>query len=110
LLTDEGLYGFIVPGPKLDDLRRDTRYALHCETFPPPRHDDAFYVTGRASERDDPILRAALTDQFLHERQLDEPWAGFDDQALVEFGVERCLVTLTDARDGFPAGHTTWSE
>ena len=54
LLSDDGLYGFIVPGPKLQDLRRDNRYALHTETFPPPRHDDAFYLTGtvgRASTR-----------------------------------------------------------
>lgn len=32
------LYAFIVPGPKLADLRRDPRYryALHSEIFPPP--------------------------------------------------------------------------
>jgi hypothetical protein len=32
LVTPEGLYGFIVPGPKLKDLRRDSGYALHTET------------------------------------------------------------------------------
>ena len=36
LLSNGGLYGFIVPGPKLRDLRRDGRYALHSETFAPP--------------------------------------------------------------------------
>ncbi len=108
LVTDEGLYAFIVPGPKLDDLRRDSRYALHSETFPPPRHDDAFYVTGRITERHDPALRAALTKQALAERNLEDPWPGFDDQAMIEFGIERCLLTLTQARDGFPVGHTVW--
>ena len=50
ILTDDHLYALIVPGPKLVDLRRDRRYALHSETFPPPNHDDAFYVTGVPSE------------------------------------------------------------
>jgi hypothetical protein len=108
LLTEQGLYAFIVPGPKLADLRRDARYALHSETFPPPRQDDAFYVTGRITELDDAELRRELTGQFLAERKLEEPWPGFDDQALIEFGIERCLITLTAARDGLPAGHTIW--
>jgi hypothetical protein len=109
VLDDDGLYAFVVPGPKLEDLRRDGRYALHSETFPPPRHDDAFYVTGRVQERDDPDLRRTLTAQFLRERQLAEPWPGFDEQTLVEFTIERCLITLTEARDALPAGHTVWS-
>jgi hypothetical protein len=108
LSSDDGLYAFIVPGPKLADLRRDSRYALHSETFPPPRHDDAFYVTGRVSESDDPELRTTLTAQFLAERKMTEPWPGFEDQVLIEFGIDRCLLTLTEARDGFPKGHTIW--
>ena len=108
VLNDDGLFAFVVPGPKLDDLRRDRRFALHSETFPPPRHDDAFYVTGRAQEHDDPQLRSSLTSQFLRERQLDEPWPAFGDQALIEFTIQRCLVTLTAGRDGLPAGHTVW--
>jgi hypothetical protein len=108
LLTEQGLYAFIVPGPKLADLRRDARYALHSETFPPPRQDDAFYVTGRITELDDPELRRELTGQFLAERELEAPWPGFDDQALIEFGIERCLITLTTGRDGLPTGHTIW--
>ena len=30
-------------------------------------------------------------------------------QSLVEFAIDRCLITLTEARDGLPAGHTVWS-
>ena len=108
LVTADGLYVFIVPGPKLADLRRDSRYALHSETFPPPRQDDAFYLTGRITELDDPALRATLTKQFLAERNLEAPWPGFDDQTLIEFGIERCLLTLTEARDEYPIGHTVW--
>jgi hypothetical protein len=108
LLSDDGLFAFIVPGPKLADLRRDGQYALHCETFPPPNHDDAFYLTGRVAFPDDTALRATLTAQFLAERHLGEPWPGFDDQTLIEFRVAGCLLTLTEAREGFPAGHTVW--
>ena len=108
LLTADGLYAFIVPGPKLNDLRRDGRYALHCETFPPPQHDDAFYLTGSVEELNDARLRTTLTAQFLAERKLDAPWPGFEAQALVEFHIASCLLTLTEPRNGLPAGHTVW--
>jgi hypothetical protein len=108
LITDEGLYGFIVPGPKLNDLRRDPRYALHAETFPPPNHDDAFYLTGEIVEHTDPTLRAALSKQFFAERNMVEPWPGFDDETLIEYRIERVLLTLTHERDDLPAGHTIW--
>src|SRR5262245_11619170 len=109
MLTEDGLYAFVVPGPKLADLRRDPRYALHSETFPPPRHDDAFYVTGHALVPDDPPLRSALTAQFLRERQLSQPPPELEEHVVVEFTVDRCLLTLTQARDGLPAGHTVWT-
>jgi hypothetical protein len=109
IVTDDGLYGFIVPGPKREDLRCDGRYALHSETCPPPHHDDAFYVTGRAVFVEDPALRSALEQRLLAERHMEALWPGFEDEELVEFKIERCLVTLTEARDGVPAGHTTWS-
>jgi len=102
------MYAFIVPGPKLADLRRDSRYALCSETCPPPRYNDNVYVTGKVQELDDPPLREQLTAQLLAERSLNEPWPGFDDEALLELHLERVLVTLTFARDGLPAGHTIW--
>jgi hypothetical protein len=108
LLTDDGLYAFILPGPKRDDLHRDGRYALHSETFPPPHHDDAFYVTGSAIVVDDPLLYRTLMQQFLAERDLTTPWDGFEDQELFEFRLDRCLLTLTEAQGDFPAGHTLW--
>jgi hypothetical protein len=97
----ENLYAFIVPGPKLGDLRRDRRYALHSETFPPPRHDDGAYVTGRVEELKDPPLRERLTVQILAERGLAEPWPGFEREPLLELHVESVLVTLTGAGGDF---------
>src|SRR5207302_7032178 len=46
LVLGERLLGFIVPSPKLADLARDGRYALH--SFPCPDNEDAFYISGRA--------------------------------------------------------------
>jgi len=108
MLHDDRLYAFIVPGPKLDDLRRDRRYALHSETSPPPDHDDGFYVTGSVREVDDATLRQALTARVLDDRDLDELWPGFEHEVLFELEVDRCLLTVTRERDGLKAGHTTW--
>jgi hypothetical protein len=81
---------------------------LHCETYPPPDHDDAFMVSGLVEWVSDGDVRRALARQFLAERRLAEPWPGFDRQELVEFTFDRCLLTLTIARDGLPDGHTIW--
>jgi len=113
MLTDDGLYGFLVVGPKLHDLRRDPRYSLHTETVAPPNYDDAFSLKGTVGFVDDrsaegAALRTALTDQLLAERSMDEPWEGFDQQVLVQFDVDRCLLTLTVERPDLPKGHTVW--
>ena len=108
VLTEPALFAMIIPGPKLADLRRDPRYALHGETYPPPDEDDAFYVSGTALEVSDPAVWEQVALQMLAERSTTERWAGFESQVLFEFRVERCLLTLTHAADGFPACHTIW--
>ncbi len=108
LLTEEGLYAFIVSGPKLDDLHRDPRYALHSETFPPPHHDDAFYLTGTAALIPDAVLREALAQQFMAERDFAFTRESIEPWELFEFRLDRCLLTLTEPEGAFPAGHTTW--
>jgi hypothetical protein len=102
------LFVSIIPGPKLDDLRRDSRYALHSETFPPPREDDGFYVTGRVIEVADGSTVDALGAQMLAERGLTDKWPNFDDMVFFELTIERALLTLTSERDGFAGGATSW--
>ena len=46
LITDNGLYCFIINSPKRRDLDRDGRYALH--SFPAENTDDEAYLAGRA--------------------------------------------------------------
>src|SRR6266545_6973317 len=57
-LARDGLYAFIARSPKLNDLLRDGRFALHSN--PLPDNDDAFFITGRADKREDPELRRAV--------------------------------------------------
>jgi hypothetical protein len=110
ILTDDHLYALIVPGPKLEDLRRDRRFALHSETMPPPHHDDAFYLTGVPAEVTDTFKWEQVATQLLAEREMQSRWPGFEAQVLFEFLFDRCLLTLTEARDGLPAGHTIWRQ
>src|ERR1700704_7014507 len=46
VVTDEGLFCFVIRSPKQHDLDRDGRYALHA--FPPEDSDDEAYVCGQA--------------------------------------------------------------
>ena len=102
-----GLHLLIKAGPKQRDLRRDGRYALHSEACPPPRHDDGFAITGRVGEVTDPETIRVVREQVLTERD-GKVWPGFEEEAVFELGLERCLLMLTQAEEAFPAGPTIW--
>jgi hypothetical protein len=108
VVSPAGLHLLIKAGPKLQDLRRDGRYALHSETCPPPRHDDGFAITGRALQINDPQTAEVVRRQVLTERD-GKVWPGFDEEAVFELSLERCLLMLTQADDRFPAGPTIWA-
>src|SRR4051794_29914509 len=56
VITDAGLFCFIVSSPKRGDLERDGRYALH--SYPPEENDDEAYLTGRAVRvTDEAVIR-----------------------------------------------------
>ena len=109
VLTDAALYGLIIPSPKLADLRRDGRYALH--SYPCPDNEDVFYLTGRAEVRTDSATRALAIETFLHEPGRKGPpldVSHFDSQTLVEFGAESCLLTRTKGHGDPAPVHTVW--
>ena len=109
ILVDGRLFGLIVPGPKLNALRRDPRYALHTETYPPPRQDDGFYLTGTVVEITDAATQDRIAAQYLAERKHKARWPGFDDQVMFEFLLDRCLLSITTPGDAFPGPrHTPW--
>ncbi|HWG01064.1 MAG TPA: hypothetical protein VG164_04350 [Trebonia sp.] len=109
-VSPAGLHVLVINGPKLADLRRDGRYALHSETCPPPHEDDGFAASGLAAEVPGGVASAAgaiVREQALAERD-GVLWPGFEEEALFELTIERCLLMRTHAADGFPAGPTIW--
>ena len=106
VITDDGIYAMLVPSPKLQDLLRDGRYAMH--SFPCDDNEDAFYITGRAATQDNAEVRDRVARQFLAERSWDTPPPGFDEQDVLEFHIERCLLTRTTGHGDPEPQHTIW--
>ena len=82
VLTDDGLYCFIVDSPKRRDLERDGRYALH--SYPPEESDDEAYVAGHATPVVDVTVIARLADALDASPAVD--WQ------LFELSVETALL------------------
>jgi hypothetical protein len=106
VINDLGLYALLVPSPKLQDLLRDGRYAMH--SFPCDDNEDAFYITGRAERSDDADIREQVTRQFVGERSFEIPPAGLQGQDVIEFRIERCLLTRTTGHGDPDPQHTIW--
>lgn len=83
IVADGGLYAFIHPSPKRDDLLHRAHYALHA--FPHEATDDEFSVLGRAVPVGGDARRAAVIAAY-HRTAEDER-----DATLFEFRIERCL-------------------
>lgn len=106
LLTDTGLYAFIVPSPKQRDLHRDGRYAMH--SFPLEDNEDAFYLSGVARYTQDPEIRNRLAQQFADERpDVTLPPPG-EEQHLFEFHVQAAMLTRTTGHGDPEPRHTIW--
>jgi hypothetical protein len=106
LLTEDELYGFIVPSPKRFDLRRDGRYALH--SFPSDDNEDAFYIMGRAARVLDEMTEASLATQFAAERHMSEPPADLSTWQPYSFDIETCVLTQTTGHGDPKPRHTIW--
>jgi hypothetical protein len=106
VISKAGLHVLILPGPKRGDLRRDGRYSLHTEMFPPPRQDDGFAVSGRVREEHDTTTWDIVRDQVIAD--FGELWPGYESLTLFELLAESCLLTLTQPADNFPKGPTIW--
>lgn len=104
---EDNLYAFIEPGPKRNDLHRDSRYALHC--FPPANNEDAIYVTGRAEYReDDADLREQVAAIFWSERKMVASPPQHTRNELFEFLVDNALLTKTTGHGDWNPQHTIW--
>lgn len=87
VVTDEGLFCFVIDSPKRRDLERDGRYALH--SFPAEESDDEAYVAGRARPVTDPARIARLA--RLHRAATQVDWR------LFEFTVDVAMLARHDS-------------
>lgn len=82
VITETGLYCFIVDSPKRRDLERDGRYALH--SYPPEESDDEAYIAGHAVPVTNRTVIAHLAGALRASPQVD--WR------LFEFMVESAML------------------
>lgn len=103
LVVDGCLYAYIGASPKLGDLLRDGRYALHA--FPPEQVDDEFFLSGRAVRVDAADRRAAVSAAVAAQGTSH----GADD-VLFELLIDRALHAAYRGRgpEFWPPGYTTW--
>jgi hypothetical protein len=96
-----GLYVFIGnQSPKLHDLRRDGRYALH--SFPAPGVDDEFVVSGRAAAVDDRALYDRVLATYLAQGTTTS------DDTLFELLIDRALHARYGPRPSWPPVYSRW--
>jgi hypothetical protein len=96
VITEEGLYCFILDSPKRHDLERDRRYALH--SYPPEDTDDEAYLSGRVREVTDRARVAALAGSMRAEPDIN--WR------LYEFSVDVAMVARRRPGEHGPGGAT----
>ncbi|HEU4429215.1 MAG TPA: pyridoxamine 5'-phosphate oxidase family protein [Myxococcota bacterium] len=102
VLANGGLYVFIGNhSPKLGDLLRDGRFALH--SFPKPDGDDEFTVAGRALRVDDAAVRKVVYDTYT------ATGATTSNDTLFELWLERALHAKYEARPSWPPVYSKWA-
>jgi general stress protein 26 len=102
VIDRDGLYVFIGNhSPKVHDLRRDGRYALH--TFPIEEKDDEFFVAGRVRIVDDEAERAHVYATYTAQGTFTT------DDTLFELLLERALHAEYAARGSWPPIYTRWT-
>jgi hypothetical protein len=84
--------------PKLADLRRDGRYALH--SFPCVDVDDEFFVRGDAVPCTDDALITRVRATLPFNSQPDEP--------PFVLSIERALLSVYGPRPSWPPEYTRW--
>jgi hypothetical protein len=82
IVTDDGLYCFVIDSPKRRDLHRDGRYALH--TFPSETTDVEGYLSGHARQ----VVNVSIVDHLAREHRA----APGVDWTLFEFSVDAAML------------------
>jgi general stress protein 26 len=100
VVTDGGLWVFVVNrSPKVHDLRRDGRFALH--TYPPDDRDDEFMVAGEARVVEDAAVEAHVLEVYLAQGTTSE------DHTLFELHLDRAMHAAYGPRPSTPT-YASW--
>ena len=94
------MFVFVGPSPKLRDLERDGRYALHSTGSQDV--DDELMIAGRAVVRGEEDLRTAVTSVC--------PFVPADETVLVELLLDRVLWAHFAPRGVFPPQYVVWRD
>src|SRR5256886_11510551 len=102
VITDEGLFCFVIDSPKRRDLERDGRYALH--SYPPEDSDDEAYVSGRARQVTDQARVSLLAGTMRAKPDLS--WR------LYEFTVDTAMIARRRHGEYGPVGvvYEVWQD
>jgi hypothetical protein len=92
------LHAFILHSPKLVDLERDGRYALHSHHDPAAPSE--FALRGRARLVLDEAIRSAVAS--------DWPFEVDDTHRLFDFSIDSALVGARPTADDWPPKYTSW--
>lgn len=96
-----GLYVFVGnQSPKVHDLHRDGRYALH--TFSSPDVDDEFSLAGTARIAEHDGVRDAVYEAYVATGAFTE------NDTLFELLIERALHAKYESRPSWPPAYTKW--
>jgi hypothetical protein len=99
VIVGGALLTFVVPSPKLRDLTRDGRYALHSTGS--AEVNDELMLAGRAVPAPPDVDRAAAV--------AAAGYAVADDHVLVELGVERALWAEWSSPPRWPPTYHRWA-
>jgi len=105
VLSDGGLYCFVIDSPKRRDLERDGRYALHA--FPPEQSDDEAYLAGRAARVTDAQVIARLATEMRAEPRID--WRLYEFTIEVAMAVRRGVAPTSAGTDD-PTARRIWRD
>jgi hypothetical protein len=87
--------------PKIHDLRRDGRFALHA--FPATDVGDEFFAAGTADAVTDAALYAEVLEVYLAQGTTTS------DDTLFELRLERVLHAAYGPRPSWPPTYTRWT-
>jgi Pyridoxamine 5'-phosphate oxidase len=102
VIAHGGLYVFIGNhSPKVHDLLHNGRFALH--SFPNPKVDDEFVVSGRARRIDHRAVRQGVYEVYT------ATGAFTSNDTLFELWLERALHAKYGPRPSWPPVYTKWT-